>query len=120
MTGHLVWKSIIRPDGKSHLEAFVQARMAPAQNIDRSRDPSAQIVPAFAPWRAHLAGGFPERADALGVLGLDLDMGLKLPRPEMHLAQIRVMRQTAAAALQGVEPTPVVDTLFTEDERWAE
>jgi len=30
------------------------------------------------------------------------------------------VRARIAAALEGVEPTPVVDTLFTEDERWAE
>jgi predicted Co/Zn/Cd cation transporter (cation efflux family) len=30
------------------------------------------------------------------------------------------VRARIAAALEGVEPTPVVDTLFTEDAKWAE
>lgn len=30
------------------------------------------------------------------------------------------VRERIAAALEGVEPTPVVDTLFTEDGKWAE
>jgi predicted Co/Zn/Cd cation transporter (cation efflux family) len=30
------------------------------------------------------------------------------------------VRERIATAMEGVEPTPVVDTLFTEDGRWAE
>jgi cation diffusion facilitator family transporter len=30
------------------------------------------------------------------------------------------VRERIAAAMEGFEPTPVVDTLFTEDEKWAE
>jgi len=30
------------------------------------------------------------------------------------------VRERIAAAMAGFEPRPVVDTLFTEDEKWAE
>jgi len=30
------------------------------------------------------------------------------------------VRERIAAAMEGFEPRPVVDTLFTEDEKWAE
>jgi predicted Co/Zn/Cd cation transporter (cation efflux family) len=43
--------------------------------------------------------------------------------PEFRLGRVDELdrvRARIATALEGVEPTPVVDTLFTEDERWAE
>ncbi len=43
--------------------------------------------------------------------------------PEFRPARVEELdrvRERIAAAMEGVEPTPVVDTLFTEDRRWAE
>lgn len=37
-----------------------------------------------------------------------------------RVGDLDAFRERIAKALEGVEPTPVVDTLFTEDERWAE
>ncbi|MCL7957232.1 MAG: cation diffusion facilitator family transporter [marine benthic group bacterium] len=37
-----------------------------------------------------------------------------------RIGELDRVRERIAAALEGVEPTPVVDTLFTEDRRWAE
>ena len=37
-----------------------------------------------------------------------------------RIAELDSVRERIASALEGVEPTPVVDTLFTEDARWAE
>ena len=37
-----------------------------------------------------------------------------------RVEDLDAVRARIAKALEGVEPTPVVDTLFTEDERWAE
>jgi len=40
-------------------------------------------------------------------------------RPE-RVEELDRVRERIATAMEGVEPTPVVDTLFTEDEKWAE
>ncbi|MBT8461906.1 MAG: cation diffusion facilitator family transporter [Gemmatimonadetes bacterium] len=36
------------------------------------------------------------------------------------VADLDAVRARIAAAMEGVEPTPVVDTLFTEDQKWTE
>jgi predicted Co/Zn/Cd cation transporter (cation efflux family) len=37
-----------------------------------------------------------------------------------RVGELDRVRERIAEALDGVEPAPVVDTLFTEDARWAE
>ena len=37
-----------------------------------------------------------------------------------RVGELDLVRERIASALEGVEPTPVVDTLFTEDARWTE
>ena len=36
------------------------------------------------------------------------------------VADLDAIRARIAAAMEGVEPTPVLDTVFTEDEKWTE
>jgi predicted Co/Zn/Cd cation transporter (cation efflux family) len=36
------------------------------------------------------------------------------------VADLDAVRTRIAAAMEGFEPTPVVDTVFTEDEKWTE